>query len=370
MANNSFSSGFGAGAGAIIGRDRNRMLQQQQINQQRAQLRAEGDASVEKALTELQNAAKNQSTAFFSETEESGREKIKEIHTRTAQSLWGSTRQMLEVAKQNGLYNDAETANIKEQFRIGATLNNPAAEKKLVAAGEAEGKLPAQKELASFKSDLRSTESAQDSQNRSAFGNSATGLAFDSLLNIKNMKDAGQEPSQEQMNQAIAAEHILNKPRIITAPNGDKAIFTPGVPAGFSVSGESTESKLETLVPDEELGKKRSEGFSIIGNVVDLLEEAKKANEQITGIIGTAKARGGASIARQFGANVSTRAEELDRNLKKLQATLGPVILQEKRLSDTERERLMDIVGGLNSKTDEPVLRETLIDLVRSLEGL
>jgi len=58
------------------------------------------------------------------------------------------------------------------------------------------------------------------------------------------------------------------------------------------------------------------------------------------------------------------------QNLKKLQATLGPVILQEKRLSDTERERLMDIVGGLNSKTDEPVLRETLIDLVRSLEGL
>lgn len=144
-----FGGGFAQTSGAMTQRRQVEVAQEKLMFEQRKQLRDKSDASVADSLSKLELSAKGQSAAFFSELEETGRQKIKDIHTRTAQTLWGSTQQMLEAGKQQGLYNDAEIANIKEQFRIAATLNNPVAEQKLEeqvktegAIATAEGKQP------------------------------------------------------------------------------------------------------------------------------------------------------------------------------------------------------------------------------------
>jgi hypothetical protein len=101
--------------------------------------------------------------------------------------------------------------------------------------------------------------------------------------------------------------------------------------------------------------------ISTIRKISELLNDP--GGETITGVVGTAKRFGG-GLARQAGIPVSDRAERLQRLLETLQGQMGPIILNEKRLSETERARLERIVGNVSPTMDEQALRTALADLV------
>jgi hypothetical protein len=129
----------------------------------------------------------------------------------------------------------------------------------------------------------------------------------------------------------------------------------PGQPAPsrtiISRSGTSTHQK------------SRETANATILDIARIMNDAKKAGEDITGIVGTLKSKGG-GFARQAGVPVSTRASRLDKALKALQAQVGPAILNEKKLSNDERARLAKIVGDLDFGSDEIEIRDSLAFLV------
>ena len=148
-------AGFGAGFQQTSNARSNRM-QVEELNRtnkvaEAQKFRERIDATVENSLKKLQEAAKSNAASAFSSPDGAGKQQAVEVQTRTAQELWKSTKQVLEKSQ---LYAPSEIANIEQQFRIAATLSNPAAEKKLIAAGEAEGKLPSQQTLESQKQDV------------------------------------------------------------------------------------------------------------------------------------------------------------------------------------------------------------------------
>ena len=114
---------------------------------------------------------------------------------------------------------------------------------------------------------------------------------------------------------------------------------------------------------------RRQESLAIINDISELLVEAYKEGETITGIAGTAKSKGG-GLARQFGANITERSNTLERKLEVLKALLTPIVLNEKRLSDQDRARLDKIVGNVDVFTDDVALKQALIEIVETLQRL
>lgn len=93
---------------------------------EREQFKTETDKVITDSLKLLATSAKMQSVNAFSP--DGNREEAVEIQTKTAQTLWASTKQRME---KSGLYAPADIENTAQQFRIAATLNNPVAERKL-----------------------------------------------------------------------------------------------------------------------------------------------------------------------------------------------------------------------------------------------
>lgn len=234
----------------------------------------------------------------------------------------------------------------------------------------------------------------------SPFGAGLTGGALQILLREKALRDGGEDIPPGLANQATAARHVLQQERITRGPEGVTS-FTPGLPPGFGGEPERrtrTQSVPEpepltrqplgpenvTQTPgggelrsitgprerqaDRDFSRATQTSMETIERVVDLLEAAARDSETITGLAGTARNLGG-GLTRQAGINVSPKAERLNALLTTLQGQLGPILLNEKRLSETERQRLREIVGNVSPTMDEVALRERLADIVDFIEA-
>lgn len=136
-------------------------------------------------------------------------------------------------------------------------------------------------------------------------------------------------------------------------------------PTGVGQSDVSSASPA-TVTTIKEGEDKKAVDFSnerrILGNVIETLKEARSTGEIITGWRGALKAATG-SVARDFGVPVSPLAEQLDARLETLAASLGPDLLNEKKITDQERKRLTKIVGDVSATTDELSLLNKLQDM-------
>lgn len=141
----------------------------------------------------------------------------------------------------------------------------------------------------------------------------------------------------------------------------------PSVKKGAQAA-QPTGARVETL-----RGTGRTKALTTASNTIQeiaqILTEAKREGDTVTGVVGTAKARFG-GLGRQAGVDVSPRAAKLSRKLETLQGVMGPIILGEKRLSETERQRLNRIIGSVNIYTDEVDLRNAMIEMLDFLDTL
>ena len=202
------------------------------------------------------------------------------------------------------------------------------------------------------------------------------GESYNSLLEEKAYLDAGQQVPPDVANRAAAARHVLTTKRYTQTPEGTQS-YTPGIPPGFGGQAGALTSPGPTGAPEPEAEPASDRSLqmevekeskvdvglpvSTIRKISELLNDP--SGENITGVVGTAKRFGG-GLARQAGIPVSERAERLQRLLETLQGQMGPIILNEKRLSETERARLERIVGNVSPTMDEQALRSALADLV------
>ena len=201
------------------------------------------------------------------------------------------------------------------------------------------------------------------------------GEAYNALLEEKAYQDAGETVPTGVAQRARVARHVLQTKQYRTTPAGDVVSSVPGVPPGFGAPSQAAPSQ---AVPQPgpvaptvarglttEISAKPKVDVSLpvstIRKISELLNDP--GGETITGVVGTAKRLGG-GLARQAGIPISERAERLQRLLETLQGQMGPIILNEKRLSETERARLERIVGNVSPTMDEQALRSALADLV------
>ncbi|KKL15745.1 hypothetical protein LCGC14_2502520 [marine sediment metagenome] len=201
------------------------------------------------------------------------------------------------------------------------------------------------------------------------------GEAYNALLEEKAYQDAGETVPAGVAQRARVARHVLQTKQYRTTPAGDVVSSVPGVPTGFGAPSQAAPGQAAPrpgpVAPTvargltTEISAKPKVDVSLpvstIRKISELLNDP--GGETITGVVGTAKRLGG-GLARQAGIPVSERAERLQRLLETLQGQMGPIILNEKRLSETERARLERIVGNVSPTMDEHALRSALADLV------
>lgn len=206
----------------------------------------------------------------------------------------------------------------------------------------------------------------QQSQGDSAFGSGLTGRAYETVARVEQLRRAGKQIPEELGVRYTIAQHILQNPQLRSGPGGELMTVTPGLPA--FAGQEPTAPKVDTVRPPSSKESPQA-ALSAISDVAGILNEAQAEGDTVTGVVGTAKRLGG-GLARQAGVPVSPRAERLSRSLERLKAIVGPSILQDTRLSDSERKRIEQIVGGVDPQTDDVALRESLADLTRILSKI
>ncbi len=230
----------------------------------------------------------------------------------------------------------------------------------------------------------RLAEAKREGGEESAFGKGMEGQAYNTLLEYKSYMDAGQTPPADLVNRARTAKHILGKRRFFRDPEGNLLSYTPGIPQGFPTPGSSAQGQVSQSsqeggpAPTGDLQEVISakpavdvrKPLATMKKIVGLLNKAKKSGRTITGIVGTGKRLGGGLGRQVLGDELAgaiglgdTAAKDLHRLFQTLQGQMGPIILNEKRLSETERQRLMDIVGGVVPESDEKDVRSGLADL-------
>lgn len=214
------------------------------------------------------------------------------------------------------------------------------------------------------------------------------------LANAELKRRRGEPLTQEEEIAVQTAQHSLTQPKIMMGPAGERLEYTPGLPpyavppagllgqsgpalppdtpaaGGFlQPPGEDVPRGTMRQITGTKQEAARAQSMdraagSIMG-VIDILDEAKRSGENITGLLGAAKASGGASIARQFGVPVSTRAESLDRELASLKAALKPLMTGEtgSNISDKDVKDLEKIIDTLSWKTDETAIRHGMSQL-------
>jgi len=159
-------AGFGAGFSQTSNARSNRMqvelMEKKNQQDQAQQFRERIDTGIANSMALLQQAAKANSASAFSADSPEGKQQAIDVQTRTAQGLWKSTQQALEMGKQQGLYTDQEIATIKQQFRTAATLRDPVAEKKLEEQVATQGKIDTAEGLLSSKKEFDEFQTDQD----------------------------------------------------------------------------------------------------------------------------------------------------------------------------------------------------------------
>lgn len=198
------------------------------------------------------------------------------------------------------------------------------------------------------------------------------GEAYNALLEYKSYVDAGETPPAGVTSRASAAAHVLETKQYRRDAQDRLVSFTPGVPEGFPVPGRGTPAEAGS-------GATKTRGLTVEQGKVDVrkalgtLQEISKllmdpANKggfnAITGVVGTAKRLSGGLARQALGEGaVSPAAANLQRLLLTLQAQVGPLILNEKKITDVERQRLNDIVGSVEPFMDDVELQDALVSL-------
>jgi len=214
--------------------------------------------------------------------------------------------------------------------------------------------------------------------------------------------------TQEDLIAVETAKHHLTTPRIMMGPTGERYEYTPGLPQyaipsagdtgqagpalpppdpaaegflqappspeGLLVPPDGSRGTLRQITGSRDQAKLKSSMDRAAGSmmsVITKLNEARSAGENITGAVGAAKALGGAAIARQLGIPMSTRAEELDRELGNLKTALKPIMTGETgKFSDKDIKDLERIIAPLSWKTDEQAIRASMKQLRQILMRL
>ncbi|MFQ5624635.1 MAG: hypothetical protein ACE5FS_14715, partial [Paracoccaceae bacterium] len=210
---------------------------------------------------------------------------------------------------------------------------------------------------------------------KAEFGNSLEGQSRDAIREYNEYLRRGEQPPPDVIALARQAAHVLNKPRFLRDASGTVYRYTPGITPGMKTPGDGVSSSPSAKRDELEsvLGNTTQDSINLsygrLDRILDILEEAEKAGEAVTGVVGFGKKVAG-GLARQAGIPVSPLAKKLDNQLEALKGILGPIILNEKRLSESERARLDKIVGGISPGMDEVDLRNQLLEVTRILQDL
>ncbi len=217
-------------------------------------------------------------------------------------------------------------------------------------------------------------------------GNSLVGNSLNILIGNQAKRMKGEELSTNEQLQDDAARHVLTKEQIVVGPEGQRMIFTPGIPQSLKESAAPTAKPggvattpgggtvtplLEKPLLSAEDKRRLKSAKGLLFEIVQDLNQAKARGETITGVSGFLKRQGG-GFARQAGVPISAASENLQRKLRTLQGILGPIILSEKRLSETERANLRQIIGEVSPGMDDKSLVNSLrqiADFMKTFES-
>jgi len=261
-------------------------------------------------------------------------------------------------------------------------------------------------------------EQKKGSSQNNPWGAGTTGKAFEAWQKKHHISDDK------------VAEHILQTPKVIRGEDGSMYEFTPGLPPipqgnemppgrqlaqptpSFApqgqpqpvqpaVTAQPPATAQQTIMPQQsaapvqtqpseqegargsmnpntgstvkpiissDIKKKYSTAENLISNIASQLADAKKSGENIAGLEGHLKQKYG-GYARQFGFPISTRSKTLHRTLLKLQGVVGPMLLNEKKLAVSERQRLVDMIGDLSTgENDAEAIAKSMSELLDYME--
>ncbi|MFV2055409.1 MAG: hypothetical protein ACC707_03035 [Thiohalomonadales bacterium] len=204
------------------------------------------------------------------------------------------------------------------------------------------------------------------------------GIMRDSQIKIGK----GQSLTKDEEIDTLHAQWVLTQPTLKTSPDGkiyqvDKPPLPwtyqgqpgaaneapqPNQPAGNDITLKPITEKNTTI----RLRKKIGTAFSSIESIIGFINESEKMGDTVTGIVGSAKAQLG-GLARQAGIDVSPRAGELKQKLELLQAQLVEPLLNEKKITDAERETIKRLVGDVSAAQDSISLRSKIKVLAEEL---
>lgn len=254
-----------------------------------------------------------------------------------------------------------------------------------------------------------------DAATTMGFGNSIEGIARNVVAEAQTRHQQGVRLSQEELVYFQQAIDILTQPRVQATDikQADGSItrewveVTPPLPAGIDVRGilgGTPAAPLDQPTPGEyappmtqpaqpitptqpaqqpvavagastvkKIGGVTKEPTSvplIINTVVDavnILEEAARAGETITGWKGWAKAEGG-GLGRQFNVPITPRASRLQRALTELQILLRRSYITEANPSDKEQARINELVKNISVANDDQEIFDSLNAVLNYIE--
>lgn len=127
-------------------------------------------------------------------------------------------------------------------------------------------------------------------------------------------------------------------------------------------------NRIETGDTSTEAGSMDGEGIS--GKVLTWMAKFFPGDfeKDVTGVSGAIKKHGG--VLRQFGIKVGTDVEEIDRAFRTLQLSVTEELLNEKRVTDTERATIRDLVGDISITKDSKSLVTSLKSLQSALNKI
>lgn len=215
-----------------------------------------------------------------------------------------------------------------------------------------------------------------------------SGAAYSVLSDAREAERTGQPLDPQMQDQLAIAQQILTSPQTMRSPTGELLQFTPGLPEfqGGGLLGAAPPAPQEQVpgmaqapqaaipgaggsftelmpskadVERDKLGDITAQTF---GNIVGILNEAKREGDTVTGPIGYAKSAAG-GLARSLGIPVSPRAAELNSQLETLKTQVLPLLQQDPRVSDADMRRIDSIVGNVDAFTDDHELRTNMKNL-------
>mgnify|MGYP001604438371 FL=1 len=236
----------------------------------------------------------------------------------------------------------------------------------------------------------------------SPWGNSLEGYNTRYLYEEFKYKQRGATPPPDVVAMANAARHYFSKPRIVSGPNNEQQIFQPGAPtfgdeatnpsapsgkplevvvdSGKPQSAATNEpmyplstnipggAKLTTIEkPSEDTRVRAKQALAAIDGIVGVMNDAASRSATITGPVGQAKAKFGA-VVRMAGYPVESDSKLLSAKLTELKGLIGPIILNENKITDTERAALTEITGAVRWDIDDQDLTIMLLNVVDILE--